>query len=339
MKTTEFLMDKIPYILSHLTVILLTVSMLVALNPAGGVPFSLLAGSLYLAGAMAPLAMEFYRKRRFYDQVVRTYDQLDRKNLIAEMLRIPDFWEGILLYDLLRGTNKAYLDELSHLKNQQAEYREYIEQWVHEIKTPIASSKLTIQNNRSPATERIAEDLEAIESYVEQALYYARSNTVAKDYFIKEIRLEAPIYSVLKQDARQLIQAGMAVSAEDLDITVYTDSKWLEFILHQLIINAIKYAAASDPRLTLSAQEKDNCCHLLVADNGLGIPPNELSRIFDKGFTGTNGRLRGRSTGMGLYICHKLCGKLGIAISASSVYGHGTTICLTFPKSAMTHIL
>ena len=339
MKITDFLKDKIPYILSHLTVILLTVSMLVALNPTGGVPFSLLAGSLYLAGALVPLAMEFYRKQRFYDLLIRTYDQMDRKNLIAEMLRVPDFWEGALLYDLLKGTNKAYLDEISHLKNQQTEYREYIEQWVHEIKTPIAASKLTAQNNRSAATARIIEDLEAIESYVEQALYYARSNTVAKDYFIKEIRLEAPIYSVLKQDARQLIEAGMAVSAEDLDITVYTDSKWLEFILHQLIINAIKYAAASDPRLTLSAQEKANCCLLFVADNGLGIPANELSRIFDKGFSGTNGRLRGRSTGMGLYICHKLCDKLGIAISAASVYGCGTTICLTFPKSAMTHIV
>ena len=126
---------------------------------------------------------------------------------------------------------------------------------------------------------------------------------------------------------------------KNLDVRVYSDTKWLEFILHQLIINSIKYSKETEARIAVSAQEKENCCVLSVSDNGLGIPENELPRIFDKGFTGTNGRLRGKSTGMGLYICRKLCDKLGHSIGAESVYGSGTTISIVFPKSSMTEIV
>jgi signal transduction histidine kinase len=147
------------------------------------------------------------------------------------------------------------------------------------------------------------------------------------------------VFEVLKRDSRILINSTVSVSTENLDKTVFSDSKWLEFIIHQLIINAVKYSNKSQPSISIRADELMNSCVLKVTDNGMGIPENELHRIFDKGFTGTNGRIKGKSTGMGLYICKNLCEKLGISLMAESLPGSYTTISIIFPKSSMTGIV
>lgn len=339
MTIRDFIKEKRAYIVCHLLVAVMTILMLAALNPAGGKAFAAVIGTIYVVGALIPLAMEFKKKYAFYQTLVSSFDRLDRKNLIAEMVSEPDFYEGALLHDILKTSNKACLEEINQYKNKHDEYREYIEMWVHEIKTPISSSKLIAQNNRSEATDSMAEELDAIENYVEQALFYARSSAVEKDYLIKETSLEKPVLAAIKRNAQQLIGTGMSVATDDLEKTVYTDTKWLEFMLHQIILNSLKYANEQDAHLKFTAAERDNRCILAVTDNGLGIPANELPRIFDKGFTGTNGRLRGKSTGMGLYICRRLCEKLGITISAESIPGSGTTLYLVFPKSSMTDII
>lgn len=339
MKIGDFLGGKVTYIISHLTVLVITVAMLTVLNPAGGKIFALYIGILYLIAAVVPLAAEFRRKREYYNLLVSSFERLDRKNLIAEILPEPDFFEGELLYGILRESNKACLEEINKYKELQEEYREYIEMWVHEIKTPISSSKLIAQNRQSEATDSIAEELDSIESYIEQALFYARSNSVEKDYIIKEISLEKPVYAALKRNSKLLIGSGVSVSAEELDVKVFSDSKWLEFILSQLIINSVKYAKEKDAYIKIEARELGNSRVLKVSDNGIGIAENELARIFDKGFTGTNGRLRGRSTGMGLYICRKLCNKMGISMYADSEPSSGTSISIVFPRSSMTDII
>jgi signal transduction histidine kinase len=339
MSRIDYLKEKSIYITSNLAVAALTVAMLFILMPTGGRQFSLLVGILYLSGAFIPLELEYAKKKRFYDAFVRTFENLERKNLIAEMISYPDFFEGAFLHDVIKRSNKACMEEINRYKNMQEEYREYIELWVHEIKTPIASSKLIAQNNKNEVTNSMSEEIDAIENYVEQALYYARSSTVEKDYIIKEIDLKTTVFAALKRDSRLLIRGNVSVTAQDLDVSVYSDSKWLEFILHQLIVNAVKYSGEGEAQLIISARQKENCGILTVSDNGIGIPENELSRIFDKGFTGTNGRLKGRSTGMGLYICRKLCEKLGSSISAESKPGIGTEITIIFPKSSMTDII
>lgn len=339
MKRSDYLRDKTSYIICHSSVLIVTAAILSVLLPAGARVVVVFVGVTYLFGALAPLETEFRKKRAFYNQLAASFESLDRKNLVAEIVSRPDFFEGILLYDLLKASNKAYLEEINSYKILQAEYREYVEMWVHEIKTPIASSKLIAQNNKSDVSDSIFEELEKIEGYVEQTLFYARSNAVENDYVIRPTRVEKPVFNVLKRDSKQLIASGISVSTLDLDVTVFSDAKWVEFILHQLINNAVKYAAGKAPRLDIEAQETENSCILSVSDNGIGIPDNELPRIFDKGFTGSNGRLRGKSTGMGLYICKRLCDKLGISISAKSVPGEGTTISLVFPISSMTYIV
>ena len=214
MKIKDYLKEKTAYIVCHLSVATVTVTMLFVLNPAGGRQFSILLGMIYLLGAFIPLEMEFSRKRIFYNYLMRTFDGLDRKNLIAEMLSAPGFFEGALLYDILKASNKACLEEINRYKNLQTEYREYIELWVHEIKTPIASSKLIAQNNRNDAADSIFEELETIEGYVEQALFYARSSAVENDYIVKELSLERSVFTALKRDAKQLIRADILVSAQ-----------------------------------------------------------------------------------------------------------------------------
>ncbi len=335
MSVFDFLKEKLIYVISVILADVLAVSVIWALNPVGGSALSLLAGSLYIIGAAIPLSVEYIRKKEFYINLLGIFDSLDRKNLIAEMISPPAFKEGIILYDIIKGSNKAMLEEIGRYKRMQEEYREYIELWVHEIKTPISSSRLTVQNNKGAAMDRISEELSRIEAFVEQVLFYSRSNNVEKDYIITEINLEKLCFDALKKNSKLFIQNKVGIETESLDILVFSDAKWLGFILGQILTNSVKYSRKSNACIKICATENENSIVLKVEDNGVGIIKSELGKIFDKGFTGTNGRKNERSTGMGLYICKKLCDKLGLAIMADSQAGEGTTISITFPKNSM----
>lgn len=335
MSVFDFLKEKLIYVITVILADILAVSIVWALNPVGGPALSLLIGILYIIGVAIPLIVEFISKKEFYLNLLGIFESLDRKNLIAEMITPPAFIEGIILYDIIKGSNKAMLEEIKRYKNMQEEYREYIELWVHEIKTPISSSSLTAQNNKSAAMDRISEELSRIEVYVEQVLFYSRSNNVEKDYIITEINLEKLCFDVLKKNSRLFIQNKVGIETENLDVLVFSDAKWLGFILGQILANSVKYSQKTNARIKISTRENENSVVLKIEDNGTGIIKSELSKIFDKGFTGTNGRKNERSTGMGLYICKKLCDKLGLAIMADSQAGEGTTISIAFPKSSM----
>lgn len=338
MSMVEYLKEKAVYIISTMSAIVLAVIIIWFLNPAVGPAISMLIGFLYITGTSVPLVIEYISKRDFYRNLLSIFDSLDRKNLIAEMITPPSFREGIILYDVLRGSNKAMLEEINKYKHMQEEYREYIELWVHEIKTPIASSMLTAQNNMSNAMARIYDELARIESFVEQVLFYSRSNNVEKDYIINKINLKNLCFNVFKKNSKLFIQNKIGVETENLDVIVLSDAKWLEFILNQILTNSVKYSDKPNACIKISAQKNENNVVLSIEDNGVGIKQSELPKIFDKGFTGTNGRKNQRSTGIGLYICKKLCDKLGLAVSAYSRLNEGTTINITFPKSSMVNI-
>lgn len=338
MRFWEFVKDKAATIGLQIAVLILTAAML--LGFARGLDSLVwLITATYLAGFLVSLLLEYRKKRKFYCNLLSIYDNLDKKNLIAELISPPDFFEGAFLYDMLKSANKACLEEINRYKFLQEEYREYIELWVHELKNPVASSKLIIQNNPSGSMESMLEEIEKIEGFVEQALYYSRSNAVEKDYLIRGLNLKNLCFEVVKRNAKLFIQNNVAARTGDLDFTVFCDAKWLSFILNQLAANSIKYAREEGAWVMIRAQEKENGVHLHFEDNGIGIPSNELPRIFEKGFTGSNGRKLEKSTGMGLYIVEKLCDKLGLGIIARSVPGEGTEICITFPKNSMLKIL
>ena len=288
-----------------------------------------------------PVAIIFiYIKQRFYKGLEDTLNNLDDKYLISEIIKVPSFMEGKILKDLLEQINKSMVENVNKYKYKQEDYKEYIELWIHEIKIPIASSKLIIENNKNQTTKSIDEELDKVENYIEQALYYARSNTVEKDYYVKKVNLKDIVNESIKKNKNVLIHEKISVNVHDLDLEVNTDNKWIIFILNQIIQNSIKYKK-QDNNLEIeiyAKQGKENVI-LYIKDNGIGIKKGEITRVFEKGFTGTNGRLIGKkSTGIGLYLCKNLCNKLGISIELNSVQDEGTEIRLVFPKSSYLDI-
>lgn len=280
------------------------------------------------------LVVEFIKKKKFYTAIKESLLELDEKYLIAETIDNPSFLDGKILKNILVETDKSMIEHVNKYKYLQEEYKEYIELWIHEIKTPIAAGKLIAQNNKNEVTKSIDEELDKIEYYVEQALYYARSNTVEKDYCITKCNLQDIVNSVIKRNKDALINNKIKINIEDTNEIVYTDSKWIAFILNQIITNCIKYSKQENAEININVETKKARVILEIKDNGIGIKKGEITKVFDKGFTGSNGRKDGKkSTGIGLYLCRKLCGKLGIGIELNSEENVGTDVKLVFPKN------
>lgn len=292
------------------------------------------------------LVYDFLRKKRFYDEFAAVCANLDRKHLVSEVLDRPSFYEGELAFDALHSAAKSMNDEIAENRRTSEEYRDYIETWVHEVKTPIAAAELAAENDRTPTTERISAELGRIEGCVEQALYYARGTTLRNDYLIREVDLARLVRGVVRDRSKMLIDAHISPSFEGLDQTVPTDVKWCSFMIGQIIDNAAKYrkvpAGNGMPEghldftaIRLDEGTAEERVVLNIADDGIGMPASDVARAFDRGFTGENGRRFGKSTGMGLYLCRQLCEKMGLVITLESEAGHGTCVHLTFPENRM----
>jgi len=195
---------------------------------------------------------------------------------------------------------------------------------------------MVIENNKNEVTRSIDEELDKVENYIEQVLFYARSNTVEKDYYIKTSNLKDIVSESIKKNKSTFIQNKMLINIHDLDKTVHTDSKWIQFILNQIIQNSIKYKKLNENlEIEIFAKQNPENVILCIKDNGIGIKKGEITRVFEKGFTGTNGRMSNKkSTGIGLYLCKKLCDKLGCAIELNSVQNEGTEVRIVFPQSS-----
>lgn len=278
---------------------------------------------------------EYIKKKIFYNKVAEDIEKLDKKYLISEIIDEPEFIEGKILCDVLRDTSKSMVENVNKYKFIQEDYKDYIELWIHEIKIPIATSKMIIENNKSDVTKSIDEELEKIENFTEQALFYARSNTVHKDYSIKENNIGDIIDFVIKKNKNILISNKISIDIHDVDNIVYTDTKWIYFILNQIIHNSVKYANDDNKLIEIYSKNSKENVILYLKDNGIGIKESEISKVFDKGFTGTNGRINDKkSTGIGLYLCKKLCEKLGLGIEIESEFFKGTKVKIIFPKGS-----
>jgi len=283
---------------------------------------------------LLPVSVEYARKRSYYGRLLRSLDVLDRKSLLCEVLDEPDFLEGQILYRVLKECNKSMNDEIATYRHQEEEYREYIEAWMHEVKTPLAAAKLTLENDTGSVPASVSDDLRRIEDYLEQALFYARSGSVEKDYLIRPISLRELVNASVRRNAKDMIASKIGLTLENLDFIVLTDVKWTDFILNQILVNAIKYRSAS-PSIRLYAKQEKNGVSLLIEDNGIGIRQADLPRVFDRGFTGETGRKFSKATGLGLYLSKRLCDKIGLGISVFSIEGKGTTVHLIFPSGTM----
>lgn len=279
------------------------------------------------------IGIEYEQKNKFYQEIKNSLEQLEDKYLLPEMIKEPSFSEGKLLRAILQEVGKSMTEHVNLYKRNQEEYKEYIELWIHEIKTPIAVSKMIIENHRNETTNNIEEEIDKIDTFIEQALFYARSNHTEKDYLIKETKLKDIIGNVIVKNKKQLIEQKIKIEMNIKEETVYTDSKWIEFMVDQIMMNSIKYKK-EEAILRISSKTKKEHIELIIQDNGIGIKAGEIDRVFEKGFTGTNGRNTQKSTGIGLYLCQKLANRLGHQITIDSEEGQGTTITIIFPQSS-----
>lgn len=284
---------------------------------------------------MISIIIEYFKRKKFYDNLLNMLEELDEKYLITEIIKNPNFLEGQIFKNSLEQIDKSMLENVNKYKYMTEDYKEYIELWIHEIKIPISASKMVIENNKNAITKSIDEELDKVENYIEQALFYARSNTVEKDYYIRKVVLKEIVNESIKKNKSSLIQEKISIDIHDLEIEVNTDNKWIVFILNQIIQNSIKYRKKENSVIEIYANQGKENVILYIKDNGIGIKQGEITRVFEKGFTGTNGRLSNKkSTGIGLYLCKKLCNKLGIGIELNSVQNEGTEVKLVFPKDS-----
>ncbi|MBP5605594.1 MAG: sensor histidine kinase, partial [Ruminiclostridium sp.] len=237
-----------------------------------------------------------------------------------------------LLYEILRETDKSMCENVSEYRRENASFREFIEMWVHEVKLPVASLQLILHNGEE--TAKALEQLRRIDSYTDTVLYYARSENAEKDYIITETPLKRTVNETVVKFRDDLTARGFAIMTDIPDITVMTDGKWLGYILGQLISNSLKYFASERvPEISIAAADMPDCVKLRFRDNGIGIPAADIPHIFDKSFTGANGRIGAKSTGMGLYIVKNLCAKLGHGIDVQSQVGEFTEFIITFARN------
>ena len=277
--------------------------------------------------------INYWKKNKYIKNIEKIMDGLDEKYLISEVIDKPKREENLAYYKLLKRANKSMLENVTDVKNTQKEYKEYIESWVNEIKIPITSAKLLCENNKSEITNKIDEEIEEINNYVEQALFYARLDQVSNDFMIRKIKLADVIKNVLSRNKKIMIQNNMKVELKNTDVSAYSDEKWLEFILNQIIINSIKYKKEQNATIIIETTENKENVKLKIKDNGIGIKKSEIDRIFDKGFTGTNGRNQKKSTGIGLYLCKRLCEEIGMNLKAESIENEYTEMIITIPRN------
>ena len=337
MKFKSYLKDKILYIVL-LIVAIATIEIFL-------IPYEMpIYIKIYVAVAiliafLIAFLVEYYSKKNYYETIKSRVKELQEEYLITEVLPQSNFLEAKILEEIIRDIGKSMLENVNKYKYLQEDYKEYIELWIHEIKIPIATSKMIVENNKNEITESIDEELDKIENFTEQALFYARSNTVEKDYIIREINLKEIVNASILKNKVQLIQNKISITTENIDKTVYTDSKWCIFIINQIIQNSIKYSKEQDKKIEIFAEEKKEKIILNIKDNGIGIKKGEITRVFEKGFTGANGRLSGKkSTGIGLYLCKKLCDKLGIGLELNSEENVGTEVKLIFPVGSYNNL-
>ena len=273
---------------------------------------------------------DFFQQRARLLELKSILDGLERKYLFMECVPQPKELYERRLFDLARLAGRAMTGAVSDAQASQREYREYVERWVHEIKAPLTAARLICRELDGGTRRKLTAELSQIEAHVERALFYARAENPEQDCVLRQVKLEKIAAQAIENHRSLLIQNGIQVETKGLDCTVFTDEKWAVFILGQLLQNAARYRGP-EPVITLSAKPLGKQVQLTVTDNGIGIPAHELPRVFDRGFTGSNGRSRGGSTGMGLYLCRKLSGFLELGLEIVSEEGKRTTVTLTFP--------
>lgn len=260
---------------------------------------------------------EYQQRQQLIKRIEYAYDKLPEAKSLAE----EDYQQMI---SILGGANCHHLTEW---QKERQESLDYYTTWVHQIKTPIAVMRMELQCEDTEENRELLAELFRIEQYVDMVLSYIRLGSDQTDLVIQEYNLDSIIRQAIRRYAPQFVRRRIHLIYEPVQMKVLTDEKWLLFILEQLLSNAIKYTPKGSVTIKVSPEQV-----LTISDTGIGIAPEDIPRIFEKGFTGYNGRSDKKATGLGLYLCSQTADKLGISLTAGSVPGKGSTFVLDLKK-------
>lgn len=264
----------------------------------------------------------------------------DRHKELAQIKSIPDAITATFPADN-NIQNEDYREVIRLLCEEHNQYKsetnykytdmiDYYTVWAHQIKTPIAAMRLTLQNEDTPLTRKLTNDLYRIEQYVEMVLTFLRLNSDSTDYVFKEYDLDNIVKSAVKKFSSEFIGRKLRLIYDPLNTSVITDEKWLSFVIEQVLSNALKYTPSGSITISLVGEKT-----LRIEDTGIGIAPSDLPRIFENGYTGFNGRTDKTASGIGLYLCRRVCNNLGHTITANSTVDVGTAIDIDLTQTKL----
>ncbi len=270
-----------------------------------------------VVGVVILYVRNYCRRRRFYATLQENLQKLDQAYLVTETITRPDFLEGEILHDVCYEIGKSMLENISKLAEASQNFREYIELWVHEVKSPLTVLNLLASKTKQPELEQ---ELAKVDDLAEQVLYFMRAQSSEQDYLLGECNIGKVVKAVLQSCRTQIQLQNIEIVTEGLDQNVHSDAKWLQFMIGQILVNALKYGAKE---ISFRMPQDKKTKILKIRDNGVGIPAEDLPRVFDRTFTGRNGHSGKnlRSTGMGLYLVKTLTDKLGHRVQIHSKTG------------------
>ncbi len=280
----------------------------------------------------------YFKRKFFFKEFFSILEKIDQKYFITEMLPTANFLEGKLFLQALYEIDKSMKERINESEKSMTDFKEYLELWIHEIKLPIASLILRNHNKKEKDNKEL-EQIKKIEEYVEQVLFYVRSEHSKKDYLIHECDLNTMIKNVILRNKDDFLALNIEVKTKNLHKKVLTDAKWFEYILNQIVSNAKKYKKEKDSIIEFKADESDKEIKVSILDNGIGIKESDLPKVFEKSFTGENGHNKKEATGMGLFLVKKMCEQLGHTVEIESRENEYTKITITISKNSFYNVL
>ncbi|MEJ3719347.1 sensor histidine kinase [Paenibacillus polymyxa] len=236
------------------------------------------------------------------------------------------------LQHLLLQFYQLYQSRIHQLEHQQRDHITFINQWVHQMKTPLAVIHLILKGKIDPESDQIHDEIDRMGKGLDMILYMSRLESFEPDFHVEPVVLRKLVSDVIYDNKRLLIRNEIYPSNEvDEQLSVITDAKWLRFIINQLVTNAVKYSSGHARSLKLMSDVREEVIVLEVQDEGIGIPKKDIERVFEAYYTGENGRKYRESTGMGLYLVSEICKRLNHDIQLKSTVGKGTTVQILFP--------
>lgn len=330
-----FLKDNLPFILFFYSqcILIISIAQLAALIAGFTLGLDILIYLFILPTSCLILFLLFryYRLRDFYIGFKEDKDQFttfpEPPNKLLENVKIH--------HD---SQTNYYAERIEQLKQQKQLEFNFIQQWVHQMKTPVSVMHLTLQKDKLTLAEdfyySMLEELERLQQGLDLVLYQSRLQKFDRDFHVEKINLKKVIKDVIQDFKSSFIRNQVFPSVSiDEQVTIATDSKWFRFVINQIISNAIKYSKESSEKIYFTVTEKSKVIQLEIRDTGHGIPSQDINRIFEPFFTGLNGRKFRESTGMGMYLSKEICDALGHEIEVSSKKDNGTTVTITFDYS------